>query len=223
MSSERNLEFGNVEECDAGVTELPLSGGRPSLHLPKVSLRWRPPEYLASYFHSDFSIDFDVYSQEDGTRRFLPGVPLKTFIDNAFLAGLHLLARDRRLTSDMVACYRQQKLIFDRVLVMQEHMDRTFAHSRDLYIRRSGRQADDDRSILPVDLGLNSNRDGRTWNVTRLCKEGLARAHRNGLTRPNKQQEISYGLLRAAELNPLTIPETEVPSLIRSALFERMT
>ncbi|MBA2115023.1 hypothetical protein [Bremerella alba] len=219
MNSERNLEFGNVEESDAGVAELPLSGGRPSLHLSKASLRWRPPEDLASNFHSDFYIAFDVYSQEDGTRRFLPGVPPKTFIDNAFLAGLHLLARDRRLTSDMVACYRQQKLIFDRVLVMQEHMERSFAHSRDLYIRRSGRQSDEDRSILPMDLRFDSNGDGRTWNVTRLCEEGRARAHRNGLTRPNKQQEISYGLLRAAELNPLTIPETRVESLVRSALF----
>jgi len=219
VTANRNEEFGRVEEIDTGIAELGVSHQRQSLHLPQRILRWRPPDDLASHFHSDFSIDFEILIQSDGTRRILPRLPLNRFIDDSFIAGLLLLGRYHGFTPEEDASYRQYKLLFDRVLVMQEHYDRTFGYSRDLYVRRTGRQSDDERHILPVHLGLDADGRGKSWNVTMLCEEGRARARDEGNLRPKKSQVISYGLLKAAELNPLTVPDSEIPSLIRSALF----
>jgi hypothetical protein len=103
---------------------------------------------------------------------------------------------------------------------MKEHLTREFEYSRDLYVRRSGRLADDERDVLPDDMGLTAQGEGRRLTVTKLMELGRQAAHAAGHSNPISKVAVAYGLYEAAKLNPLEVEVEKVPVLVRSALFD---
>ena len=212
--------YGRVDIKDLGTEEFSHSTRPERKHRLRVmSYRWTPPPDLQRDFHPDFSIGLHAHAGPDGKRRFLPTEGVDSFIDRAFSAGLAMLTRDRQLSSEHTGVFRVMKLIFDRVRRMREHMDREFGHSRDLYIRQLGRETDSDRSVLPERIGKTAAGAGRTWTPKILCEEGQSRARDSGVEANTGRVKISYGLLAAAERNPMDIKDSEVAPLVRIALF----
>ena len=212
--------YGNVEVNDLGMVQWsPSTRPTYALQLHATSHRWTPPPDLQSELCPGFSIDLRSYTDSDGMRRFLPVDGVDNFIDRAFLAGLTILTRDRQLTWEHASVYRAMKLICERVRRMQEHMDREFNFSRDLHIRPSVRNDDGQRTVLPDHVGRTETGAGRSWNARILREEGRARAREVGVERFTARVEIACGLLVAAERNPLELEDSEVPSLVRMALF----
>ena len=109
---------------------------------------------------------------------------------------------------------------YRRIRGMQEHLTRHFDHARDLYVRRSGRCADSERDVLPEDIGLTAQGEGRRLSVTQLTKCGREAAREAHYRNPTSKSSINFGLYEAAKLNPLEAKNEEVPGLVKSALFD---
>ncbi|HUT93408.1 MAG TPA: hypothetical protein VMY37_28350 [Thermoguttaceae bacterium] len=103
---------------------------------------------------------------------------------------------------------------------MKEHLTREFEYSRDLYVRRSGRLSDDERDVLPDDVGLNAHGKGKRLSVEQVTELGRQAASEAGHDNPTSNLAIPYGLYKAAKMHPLEISPEEVPALVRMALFE---
>lgn len=180
---------------------------------------WTPSAALQAELPANFKIVFDAVEAPDGQRRFLPAGSLGVYEPHAWAAGLAVLIESMRLSDEEVFSYRAMHLIFGRAQHMHAHLDRAFSSPADLTVRRSGRGAGVDATILPDSLGKDSAGKGRRWSVTRLLEEGRARAKQEGLNRCPQAHAIAYGLLVAAERNPLEMADTEAAALVRMALF----
>jgi hypothetical protein len=111
-------------------------------------------------------------------------------------------------------------LVYNMVRGMREHHGRAFRRARDLYVRPSGRAASAEWSLLPDDVGLDAQGQGRTWSNTHLLDRGREAARGAGIGNPTSAAAIRFGLLEAAKLNPLVVEPVQVASLVRMALFQ---
>ena len=183
---------------------------------------WKAPRDLPGPLPHDRSVGMDVFTADDGVRRFLPCPDdgLDGYIARAFQYGHSLLARDRNFTRDKWCDYLVAKLAFDRLNRVKVRMTRMLKSSADLSIHKALRSFLGEANILPRDLGLSASGKGRYWSVDKLLSEGRQAAQDSGLTSPSESEAISFGLFEAALRNPLQVAEGEAESLVRMSLYD---
>ncbi len=184
---------------------------------------WRPLPAVAADLPPDFVFELQCIQRSNGERVFSPPHTGGNTLMQGCLGGLALLGHIKTLTSEQRQSYRLMHFLFQAVQTRREYQRRRFQHARDLYVRLNSREDAGTRSVLPPDVGLGQNRQGRPWSIAELMEHGQEAAQPAGLVRPTKSARISWGLFAAAQLNPLVIPQDQVPGLIRLALFERGT
>jgi hypothetical protein len=206
---------GRVEivPCDPGIA------AEPGATTPRALYRWLPPADLSSDLSSDFCFDFVVYD-DDGIRRFLPLRNADQMIHYGFLAGIAMLSRDPAFTREDRNRFRAMKLIFDRGQQLKEHQTRRFKSQADLYVCKTGRGGGVQPTVLPCSLGTTADGVGQRWSTTELISKGVRRAKLAGHQNPTCERAITYGLLAAAERNPLVCQARQLGSLVRLALFD---
>ena len=74
--------------------------------------------------------------------------------------------------------------------------------------------------MLPEDIGLTAQGEGRRLSVTQLTKRGREAAREAHYRSPTSKSSINFGLYEAAKLNPLEAKNEEVPGLVKSARFD---
>lgn len=221
--------FGTTTFGEPEVVELSFPGD-PQRRLTATCARgeWRPPERLVQFVPAGFHIPIDCYTGPDGLRRIVPRCTFEELIDLGAVGGLAILHDLRGFDKQVDHSYRAMHLIHHYVRGrahrgtrgMKEHLSRDFEHSRDLYIRRSGRIADGERNVLPSTLGLTAQGKGHRWSVTELTERGRQAARAAGFCNPTSKHAIAFGLWEAAKLHPVAVKAVDVPGLVQAALFE---
>ena len=180
---------------------------------------WHPPEELTPLLPDAFQLSMQCVTGSDGVRRFFPWNGFELFLALASEGGLAILTQRENLNAEYRHSYRIMRLFFLRVLRSAEFLDRGFEYASDLRVVQSGREILSERDVLPDDLGLDPQGNGTHWNVRTLMDQGKTAARAAGCSSPTAKQFIHYGFIQAARLNPLSVPESQVPLLIRNALF----
>jgi hypothetical protein len=218
------ITFGEPEpisECFPGDPTRTLTGTR-------AQGEWRPPERLLPYLPKNFSIPLDCYTGADGLRRIVPRCNFEELIDLGAVGGRAVIHGLRGFDQERENDQRLMHLIhqyvcgrrYRRMRGMQEHLTRQFEYARDLYVRRSGRHADNERDVLPDDIGLTPGGEGHRLGVAQLTKRGREAACQAHYRNPTSKSAINFGLYEAARLNPLEAENEKVPGLVKSALFD---
>jgi hypothetical protein len=229
MSDHDSDSFGHCSFREAETVAMVAPGDKTREFAVRRAVgQWHPPARLADFLPPQFSLPLECYTGSDGLRRVLPACNFEALIDLGAVGGLAVIHGLRGFDEHADHSYKAMQLIHQYVRGrlyqgtrgMQEHFARNFIHSRDLFLRRSGRSADSSRDVLPDDLGISANGDGRNWSVTALTKIGREAAREAGHVNPVSWQAISFGLYEAARRNPLDVPADEVRPLVRFALFD---
>jgi hypothetical protein len=182
---------------------------------------WEPPEDLRQQVPEGFTFALRcIRFPGDGLRRFYPVGAFETFIGEAFVGGLALLDKLKGLGPEGRHAYRAMWQLFQRVRRTRQRFSNRLLNATSLRVSHSGRGTSQDYSILPESVGLNAQGQGEPWSVGELLKQGMEEAKASGISTPTEADCVHYGLIRAARLNPLSIPEESVGPLIRQALFE---
>jgi hypothetical protein len=189
---------------------------------------WRPPDRLVSFLPESFSLPIDCYTDSDGLRRIVPDCTFEQLIDFGACGGLAVLHGTRGFNNETDRSYREMLLIHQHVLGrayagtrgMKEHLTRNFVYSRDLYIRSKGRPSGGAFDVLPDDVGKTADDKGHRLSVTQLTESGRRAAREAGYSNPISKDAIAFAFFEAAKLNPLEVVPEEVPTLVRTALFD---
>jgi hypothetical protein len=222
-------QFGTVTFGEPETVELAVPGeAQGNVTVTCAHGEWRPPERLARFLPEDFSVPLDCYTGSDGLRRIVPRCSFEELIDLGAVGGLAVLHGVRGSNPEVDQSYRAMLLIHQRVRGrsycgtrgMREHLTREFSYSRDLYICGSGRLSEDERDVLPDDLGLNAAGEGHRLTVSQLTGLGRRAAEDAGHRNPTNEQAIGFGLYEAAKRNPLEVESERVSPLIEMALFD---
>jgi hypothetical protein len=193
----------------------------------RLRYTWRPSPELARDLPEGFSLTLECLTGPDGIRRFAPEEPLGAFIAKAALGGEALLSRLRSVDAHERYGLRVNRLLYQLGPGLREHLGRSFRRAADLSIPAKARIGQDDDDILPTDLGLGPSGRGRGWTPAELLKHGRAKAAEAGCARPDQAACIRYGLLSAAQENPvdaggcrgdavLVMPPQEVEGVARA-------
>jgi hypothetical protein len=183
---------------------------------------WRPTDEIANDVYTEFEIAMDCVTGRDGSRRFTPSADLGAFVLTASLGGLAILAKSKELGPDEQKSYHFMRLIFQRAPCMREHLNRSFTRRSDLWIGKVQGVNRGWIDVLPDQIGLDPNRQGKRWTVSELIRRGRDSAVKGGDLKPSQAQCIAAGLLEAARLAPLdpnSLSEAESRGLVRGALF----
>jgi hypothetical protein len=164
----------------------------------------------------------------DGLRRITPACNFELLIDLGAVGGLAVIHGARGFDPDRDDYYslmhRIHQYVFGRryygIRGMQEHLTRTFGHSRDLFIRPSARHADSERNVLPESVGLTAQGEGTQPSVGQLLQSGREAAISAHYTNPISKVAIRFGLNEAAKLNPLRTESENAAALVQMALFD---
>ncbi|WP_145088095.1 hypothetical protein [Anatilimnocola aggregata] len=185
----------------------------------RVSYLWRPTTELGEELDERFSVLHRARVMPSGGRMIRPADP-EIFAGQASAVGQLILRRELSdyLVSELNALPIQ--LIRCRAASTHACISRRFACHSDLHVKQRGADLIGAGSVLPLDLGLDARGTGRPWTVEILLKEGRARAKADGHSNCPTATVISFGLMAAAERNPLVISAAESESLVRAALFE---
>ena len=184
---------------------------------------WTPPANLPMPLPDGGKITFNVYMAADQIRRFVPREQdgYRLFIARAFQNGHSLLARERSFDRGQWCEYLVAKLAFDRLGHVQERISRSFRSASSLTLSKLARTLVAQSDILPDDLGLFSSGSGQKWTVGEALKHGGERAKDDGIADPTVLEQISHGLLAAAERNPLEgLSADEVEPLVQMSLYD---
>jgi len=189
---------------------------------------WRPPDRLVPFLPDDFSLPLDCYRGSDRLRHIVPLCTFEELIDVGAVGGLAVRHGIRGFDKGADDSFHSMFLIHQHVRGrayggtrgMKEHLTREFDYSRDLYVRRLGRTTDDQRNVLPDDVGLNNHGEGHRLSVGQLTENGRRAAVKAGYRNPTSKHAIAFGLFQAAQLNPLEVQPEGVPALVRMALFD---
>ncbi len=222
------------------VQPLKQSNAGPREFIDRVISRsryeWQPP-YQITRLPSWFRLALDCYVTPGGTRRFTlietsesDPAPIERGLGYiASARGLSLVASvgGYRLMLDRGDAELNQPLTHDEARLFLQHIEhrREYLGPRKrlgsaLRVCAGGRSDKSIKSILPDDLGLDSQGNGKAWDLARLKRAGKHAAHDAGIDNPTPRQVLSYGLLEAAKLNPLYLDTLdESATVIRMALF----
>jgi hypothetical protein len=181
--------------------------------------RWIPGVAALGDVPPYFTVELECSLIANKRRLITPRAGSEDLVVSSYTGGLAVLNAVKPLTAEEQHAYRIMFLMFRRVVNMREHLMRKFQHSRDLYVRRSGRESDDERDVLPPDLGLTEANCGKRWSISDLMQAGEAAAQKFGITRPTSADRIQWGLFESAKRNPLLVQPGQVEGLVRAALF----
>lgn len=212
-------KFGQVrvEEAEELCLQRPSTASFLKLHRQKYT--WLPPPAFQDQLPPGFELSLQCVIDPDGLRRLYPWDNFETFLALASTGGLAITCQLHGLSAQERYSYRAMRLLFLRAHRMVEHFRHRFDSSQDLAITPSGRAGPEIKDVLPDDLGLDLQNQGHRWSVKELIERGEKAAHVAGCVRPTMAKRIHHGLVEAARLKPLPIPNDKVPRLIRSALF----
>src|SRR5262249_34215198 len=121
---------------------------------------------------------------------------------------------------DVQSSYRNQSLFFQRLRHTREHLGNRLDRPSSLRVRRSGRELEDCRSILPESISEAANRQRPRRGLDTLLRDGWQEAVRQGVPRPTEQDCVRYLLLAAARRAPSPpLDGRQARKLIRAALY----
>lgn len=189
---------------------------------------WRPPPRLLPFLPKDFKVPLECYTGADGLRRIVPCCNFEELIDLGAVGGLAVLHGLEGFDKARDATYHLMRLVHQHVCGrdylgtrgMKEHLTREFNYSRDLYVRRSGRVSDDERDVLPDNIGVTAHGEGHRLTVKQLTYRGRQAAHEAGHANPTNRSAIRFGLDLTADVDPPDVKPKEVPALVRRAIFD---
>lgn len=181
-------------------------------------VRWVPPVALKSRLPTGFGPELLAWEDQYGNSCFAPPAGAKTLVYQCQLCGLEVIRCRRNLSPQQVFSYRVHHLVFSWLQARGARFRRSFSSTSDLMIKRRGR-VDDAVHVLPLHLGRTADDCGGPWSVTQLMQVGILAARDEGIERPRPVEAIAYGLMAAAERNPLYVRDHEAASLMRMALY----
>lgn len=190
-----------------------------NLSCPTTIYTWRPPRQLEWLRQTGFALAFECYNPTGDKRIFMPAKNGLAYVYGAFQAGLELLRHQKGLTPEHYASYLVMRLLFTRVRRTHSYANRQF-NACDLYVRPSGRQSSNKYSLLPEDVGLDSQDNGRPWSIANLINTGRKRSPATGGQESYKSPRDFFGLAAAARLRPLQLCDGDAATLMRMALFD---
>lgn len=209
--------WGRIEIQDAGQELLKSSTRGQQWTRTKEQYIWRPNAALAQRLGPTFAIKFDCYRDNAGQRRFVPVGGFQAFIQLAFQAGRAIrcerdeLQHTQQVQLDILwNCYR-------RVQNIQEKLKRRFKYFKDLQVR--GHTRGNASNVLPAGLGSTPSDPKTSWPIPQFTTHGRERALQDGIARPSETTIIQYGLLAAAERQPLVTSPQQSVAIIQLALF----
>jgi hypothetical protein len=190
--------------------------------------RWHPSSCLAPFLRKDFEVPLRCHVAADDLRRITPQCNFEELIDLGANGGRAVIHATRGFDQDTDDYNRLMHLVHQYVFGrryrgirgMQEHLTRVFAHSRDLFVRRSGRHADSERNVLPDYIGRTSAGEGDRPSVGQLLSSGREAATKAHYRNPTSQPAIRFGLHEAAKLDPLDVEPEKVFALIEMSLLD---
>ncbi|WP_425619164.1 hypothetical protein NA78x_002899 [Anatilimnocola sp. NA78] len=208
--------YGTVAIADEGMEG---SFKRP---MRSMSYTWLPNAALQGELANDFSITHHALVLPNRGRTIHSCEP-EIFAAKANAVGQIVLQRelDGRCKHGLNPLPIQ--LVRCRAACTHAAIYRRFACRSDLHVKQRGSQVIGADSVLPYDLGLDSKGDGEPWSINTLIEEGRARAKAVGRANCPTSTAISFGLMAAAERNPLAISPSEANLVVRRALFEVLT
>jgi hypothetical protein len=193
----------------------------PELVLQRDLYEWTAPSDPQRLWWSG-TVSFEVFTGPDGIRQFVPRPPnqLGHFIGLTFQMGHNLLARDKDFDRSKWCSYLLAKLAFDLLGRSQRRLRRKLKTASSLRIEHGAARNMGRYYVLPDDLGLDADGQGRPWSIGRLLKEGREAAELAGILHPNESDQIAHGLFAAALRNPLAATPAEIKSLVSMALYD---
>ena len=217
------ITFGETETITKAAHGMP--DGQFTYH--RTTGQWRPPERIARFLPEGTYVPLACYTVSDGLRRIVPDCGFENLIDLGAKCGPAILHAIRGFDPERDFSYRAMHFIhqfvrgatYGRGKGMQEHLTRQFAHSRDLHVRPPGRLADNERDVLPDNVGLNMDGEGKRLSVAQLTETGRQAAREAGSHTLVSKNAIRFGLFEAAKRNPLRVEPDRLPALIQTALF----
>jgi hypothetical protein len=214
--------FSTTELAACGTvteTELePLVGEQASLR--RFRYMWRPTALTATQLPPEFEIPVLAYAAGNGERRFRDADDVKVYIARGFAAGVALFDRLGGLTREQRLEYRVPRFIYQYVQQTHAHLDCNFLSKRQLIIKRGSRGENQERNVLPPDLGYNLAGRGTRWTIDRLMEAGEEAAQEAIGPRPTTAEAIAHGLFAAARRNPVRLTTSRARAAVRIALFD---
>lgn len=203
--------YGAVEIIEDGEEQ--LSSG---LLVKNQRYIWKPSDSLREELDHGFSIEHPVRVLPSGYREVMYPA---NYSNLGFAAGHLILSRERHEVWTGAVNPLPAQLLRSRAPYTRAFIDRDFFDVRDLRVVGGSFGAVGSRSVLPSDIGLDANGEGQPWTVERLMDEGRRRAVQDGKANCDVETAISYGLMVAAEIYPLDLPDENCEFLVRGALF----
>lgn len=222
------MSFGTVTFDDPVTAPIGTNRSGDPLVVEKSVGRWTPPAELKELHDHGVFLPLERWRAADGFRRYWPGMGSEELLQYVPQIGLAIIRKIRDLSPEEASYYKGCFMIFRYVRGIsylnergvQAHLTRNLDWSRDLFVRVPGRATDSQRTVLPADVGTPSS-DDKPWNIAKLCQIGRQAALDAGIRSPISKVSIPYGLLAAAQLNPLRLNSTEeIEHVVRSCLFE---
>jgi hypothetical protein len=225
-SEEGSADWGRVVPSnDHDRPSLLVRGGQSQANRA-TSWVWLPPEDLKGELPEGFNLAFRMHAGQDGLRRVAAVGPPEYHIPLAWMGGLVLLSRHRRLDPETRQTYRMMWLLYQRASRMRPHLRRSFKWWNDLTVSESGRAELEEDSVIPIQVEA-VDEEGRTRPVrprlSELQERGYRAARAAGIVAPSVGQAIHYALVDYAKANPLVLADDRVPELVRASLFDVAT
>ena len=180
---------------------------------------YRPSPECAGFLPDNFELRFGLVEGGSGVRRFSPG-GFEAFLPRAWLAGLAL-----RLASGedvMVDGLEPPDLwhVFQVARGMQEHFDRRFQYSRDLFLRLLARNGTGERNLLAASPAAGVPVHRSQWSIAQVRSMGRAAAKSAGYVQPTPEEVMAFGLWEVTRHQPpMHVSPELLPGMIRRALF----
>ena len=208
-----------IQQCDTTVLPTPDRDYK-SFELQHDRYEYHVAQEIQHLVPPSPPICFDVYTYNDGNRRFVIDKSLgpKGYVALAYQVGEALIAWERDLDREQRHEYQVAKLLYDRSDRVQEKITRRVKSFADLTVSRTA-PSSDENSILPAMLRANESQPS-SWSLREFKKAGRQAAHEAGLKRPSEGKIISYGLFDAARNNPLIASKQQVRALMLMGLFD---
>ena len=176
-----------------------------------------------------FAVALRCATTADGERRFSPigrgdrsVDPFLFFYARAFACGLAILCKSHKMTKRQRTSYRAMFFLFQRAQKMRQHIRRVFKSKKDLIIARSGHDIKDEseRHVLPWEFNVTTKMAGYPQSVAELLERGSEAARKAGISRPNAEQKIHYGMADVARIDRMPLGSDGAARFIKSVLFD---